>query len=178
MDVHGYWERALKNTEVIRHRIKSLETFESTPLPYILLSESLSDSGDTVVRRGKVMIERPSLHLPPNNPNLEGFDWSERGEMATNDVMSFLMVRGVRFPSMNYQNETFSLSISDHRLTKAVEKNLQELQKEENTSTGLILGPEDCWQFSLLIFVGMQVVKSADGDMRRLMEFYKRGNNP
>ena len=40
--------------------------------------------------------------------------------------------------------------------------------------SGLILGPEDCWQFSVIIFAASQMAKSAEGDIKRLMEGHGR----
>jgi len=33
--------------------------------------------------------------------------------------------------------------------------------------TGLVIGLEEAWQFSILLLVGMLVIRSADGDLRR-----------
>ena len=42
-------------------------------------------------------------------------------------------------------------------------------------ATGLFIGPEDCWQFSVLIFVCSQILKSAEGDIQKLLDQYKKG---
>ena len=61
MDVHEAWSRALKQTEIIRARVSALQTFQATNVSYILLSESEINHGDTVVRRGEVIVDKPSL---------------------------------------------------------------------------------------------------------------------
>ena len=44
------------------------------------------------------------------------------------------------------------------------------LQREENVNLGLITGSEELWQLSVLVFVCDQVVKSADGDFKKLYD--------
>ena len=75
MKAYENWEKALKKTEIIRPRIQSMMTFSETSMPYILLSESSINMGDTVVRKGEVVVERPTLILPPNIPQFEGFEF-------------------------------------------------------------------------------------------------------
>jgi hypothetical protein len=66
MNIQDGWEKALKNTRIIRPRSKDLLTFEATEVPYILLSESSVNLGDTVVRKGRMMVEKPAIILPNN----------------------------------------------------------------------------------------------------------------
>ncbi len=97
MSIQESWEKAIRNTEIIRQRIQGLATFSTTNLPYVLLSESSVNMGDTVVRKGIVLVEKPSLILPANIPQCEGFDFDR-------DVLSYLtnffLVRGVTLPSL------------------------------------------------------------------------------
>lgn len=174
MNIEETWEKALKHTEIIRPRVKPLDTYKTTYLPYIFLAESSVNVGDCVVRKGEVRVEKPSILLPPGSPQLDGFDFedvsSHRQEMITN----FFLVRGIEFPSLKYNNKTYSLDIFEDRLSRAIEQYTHELQKEENVISGLIIGPEDCWQFSVLIFVCMQIVRSADNDIKSLMNRWSR----
>ena len=75
MDSTSAWEKALRETNIIRSRVIGLQTFGETQVPYILLSPSTINEGDTVVRTGEVLVHRPSLILPPNIPQLEGFNF-------------------------------------------------------------------------------------------------------
>ncbi len=178
MDIQKAWEKALKNTEVIRSRVQSLMTFEDTLVPYVLLSESSINVGDTVVRKGQIMVERPSLILPPNIPQFEGFDFErEKQPVDENSVVNFLFVRGINMPSMRYNNQTSSLEVYEGKLSEAIKHYNEELQREENVRVGLIVGPEDCWQFSLLIYTCSQIVRNADTDIRKLLdEYHKKGH--
>ena len=174
MDTYEFWEKALKNTEVIRPRIQSLMTFSETTVPYILLSESAINLGDTVVRKGEVVVERPALILPPNIPQFEGFEFEDAPDTDTDSVMNFLFVRGIQMPSMKYNNKTYSLDIYEGKLSKAITHYHNLLKEKENVNAGLLCGPEDCWQYSVLIYICSQIIKNAQTDISKLLKEFKR----
>ena len=173
MDIHDSWEKALKATEIIRPRIQPLQTFETTQIPYVFLAESIVNHGDTVVRKGEVAVDKPSIILPPHLPQFEGFEFEKQFSGVEDYLTTFLLVRGIRFPSMKYENKIMSLDVREEKLTKAIEFFSHELQRQENVSTGLVIGPEDCWQFSVLIFICSQIMRSAEGDIRKLFDRFK-----
>lgn len=172
MDIEELWSKALKQTEIVRARLQDLATFEATPLPYIFLAESGLNPGDTVVRRGQVMVERPSLILP--SPHFEGFEFEQELHVSEDAMLNFLLVRGVRFPSLRYRHELSSLDLREGPLQQAVDAYTEGLKQAEDIHTGLVIGPEDAWQCSVLILVGRLVIRSAEGDLRRLLEQWKR----
>ena len=172
MNIQETWERALKTTEITRPRVQPLQTFDVTLLPYIFLAESQINTGDTVVRKGQIRVEKPSIMLPMNMPQFEGFEFEEGLQMNEDLLKSFFLVRGVSFPSMKYNNKTDTLDVFEGRLTKAREWFGNRLAREEDVNTGLIIGSEEIWQFSVLVFICDQVAKSADGDFRKLYDDY------
>ena len=173
MDSTSAWEKALRETNIIRSRIIGLQTFGETQVPYILLSPSTINEGDTVVRTGEVLVHRPSLILPPNIPQLEGFNFEE-GSLKEDTMINFLMVRGITLPSMKYDNKIFSLNVFEGKIEDAVGVYGNRLQREENTSAGLICGPDQVWQLSLLIFICSQIAKNSSTDIRRLLDEYHK----
>ena len=177
MDIENLWKKALKETEIIRARVQALMTLTDTRVPYVLLSESSINVGDTIVRKGEIMVQRPSLILPPNNPQFEGFDFDLEEGINQNSIVNFLLIRGISLPSLRYDNQTNSLDIHEGKLSSAIKEYEELLQQQENVTTGLIAGPEDCWQFSLLIFVCSQIIKNADQDIRKLLEQHRKRNN-
>lgn len=177
MEIQEAWERALRNTEIIRSRVQTLMTFSDTRVPYVLLSESTINAGDTVVRKGEVLVERPSLILPPNLPQFEGFEFDKDNRPSKEEVLNFLLVRGINLPSLKYNNKTYSLDIFEGKLNDAIRHYIEQLQQKEDVHTGLITGPEDCWQFSALIFICTQVARSAEEDIRKLLDGYKKRAN-
>ncbi|MBI4433001.1 MAG: hypothetical protein HY592_05960 [Candidatus Omnitrophica bacterium] len=174
MDINELWENALKRTEIIRPRVLPLETFSATQVPYVFLAESEVNPGDTLVRRGEVIVERPSIVLPMNLPQFQGFDFDEKIPLGEEAVMNFFLVRGISLPSFKYNNKTSSMDVYEGRLSRAIEHHSKLLQQGEDVHTGLVMGPSPSWQFSLLIFVCNQVMRSADNDIRKLWERFKR----
>ena len=173
MDIQGLWDKALKQTEIVRGRVAELSSIDTTALPYVFLAESALNEGDTVVRSGQVMIERPSLILP--TARFEGFDFER--ELASGDdaVLNFLLVRGIRFPSMRYRHELSSREIREGELTQSVKHFRDQIARREDVHTGLVVDPEDAWQFSILILVANAAGRSAEGDLRRLLDEWQRG---
>lgn len=170
MNIQDIWEKAVKKTEIIRPRVAPLSTYAATQVPYISLSESAVNNGDTVVRRGEVNVERPAILTPFNLPQFDGFDFEKEMKINEDFFKSFLLVRGVQFPAMKFNNRNHSVDVYEGGLSKAIEHHKALLQQSENVHTGLVAGPEDCWQFSILLFVCGQMAKSADGDIKRLRD--------
>jgi hypothetical protein len=173
MDLEELWERALSGTEILRTRVSPLSSIESTIIDYIFLAESVINIGDTVVRRGKVWVHRPLILLPREFPQFEGFEFENIGANPEK-VGSFLLMRGVQFPSLKYSHSTSSLEIYEGSLKEAIREFLDQLERAEDVKVGLIKGLEDCWQFSVLIYIASLVVKSAHRDIQRVLENLKK----
>jgi len=169
MNIDDYWEKALKRTEILRPRIQALQTFGPTQVGYVFLAESLVNEGDTVVRQGEVLVEKPALLLPPNHPQFDGFDFEKEHSWGEETLRNFFLIRGVRFPSMKFNNKVQALDIFEGSIGTAIRYHLNRLQKTEDVMTGLLSGPEDCWQFSVLVFVAGQIARSAGNDLRYLL---------
>lgn len=178
MNVQDAWEKALKKTKIIRPRAQELQTFSDTNISYTFLAEALVNKGDTIVRKGEVVVEKPAIFLPSNMPQFEGFDFEEEFKVGHDMVINFLLVRGVNFPSMKYNNKTEPLNIYDGHIEKAIAYHSDLLQRKEDVHSGLVIGPEDCWQFSILIFTCAQIAKSANSDISRLLERFRKEDKP
>ena len=173
MDINQAWNKAFRETEIIRYRVQSLMTFKDTLIPYIVLSESSINVGDTIVRSGEVLVERPSLILPPNNPQLKGFDLEMDTVLKNDSFINFLLIRGISLPSLKYDNQTHELNVHEDRLSNAIHYYHNKLLKEENVHSGLIVGPEDCWQLSVFIYTCTQIVRNSQEDIKKLLKKYK-----
>jgi len=174
MNPYDAWSKALKSTEIIRPRVQGLLTFGDTSLPYMLLSESTVNMGDTVVRRGEVVVQKPALLLPPHAPQFMGFDFEQNHGSSEQSFVNFLLMRGIQLPSLRYDNQTVSLDIYEGSLSRAITHYKDLLQRKENVHAGLVAAPEDCWPFSLLIYVCSQIVRNAETDLQRLLEEYRK----
>ncbi|MBI2095457.1 MAG: hypothetical protein HYT89_04770 [Candidatus Omnitrophica bacterium] len=174
MDIQESWEKALRFTEIIRPRVQPLHAFAVTRVPYVFLSESAVNTGDTVVRKGEVVVEKPSIVLPFNLPRFEGFEFGEEAPFDEESLNTFFLVRGVSFPSFKYNNKTSSVEVFEGGLSKAIKDYSSTLSKAEDVHSGLVIGPEDAWQFSVIIFACSQVSRSAHHDIRRLLDDTQR----
>jgi len=175
MDLDEKWERAVRETRIIRYRLCNLLAFDSTELPYISLAPSAINIGDTVVRKGKVIVHRPLIVLP-HSPfaQFEGFDFEEDFNISGDDIRRFLLMRGISFPTLKYHNETYTLDIFEGELEKAITYFSDQLERKEDVHSGLIAGPEDAWQFSVLIYVAAMAVRSASSDIEQIIEELRR----
>ena len=176
MDIYDFWVKALKSTQIIRPRVNGLLSQKDTAVPYIMLSESSVNVGDTVVRKGEVVVEKPALVLPPASPQLEGFQFAPDENFKQDAFVNFLLVRGITLPSMKYNNTTNSLEVFEGDLAKAISHYGNFLQRQENVTTGLIAGPEEGWQFSILVYICSQVVRNAESDIRNLLKDFKNNS--
>ncbi|MBI3322029.1 MAG: hypothetical protein HYZ91_07175 [Candidatus Omnitrophica bacterium] len=174
MDIQALWDKARKHTEIVRMQLQDLATFDTTVVPYIFLGESSLNVGDTIVRKGHVLIERPSIILPQFSPQFEGFDFETELHVSEDAVATFLLVRGIQFPSLKYRHHVSSLDMVEGSLQRAIDQFTHQLTMAEDIKTGLVVGPEDAWQFSLLLLVGALVVRSAEGDLRRILESWRK----
>ena len=177
MDIEKIWNKALRETEIIRTRVQALHTLDVTRVPYLLLSASSINVGDTVVRKGEVVVDKPSLIIPPNNPQFQGFEFEDIKKFNEDSLINFLLVRGVSLPSLRYDNRTVSLDVFEGKLSKAIKHYQNFLQRKENVRTGLIKGPEDYWQLSLLIFICSQIAKNAENDIKKLLGDFENNSH-
>jgi len=174
MDLEEQWEQALETTEIIKLRMPKLSTFEMTKVPYIFLAESEINSGDTIVRQGTIFVKKPSIILPGNMPQFEGFEFEEDLDVREETVNTFFLVRGVTFPSLKFKNETAKLDIYEGGLSKAIKHFKEEIDRKEDIYSGLISGSAEFWQLSIIIYVGTLMAKSLPADIENLHEKFRK----
>lgn len=174
MHIEEQWDKARRHTEILRMRLQDLATFETTLVPYIFLAESSLNAGDTVVRKGHVLIERPAITLPGFSPQFQGFQFEPDLHVSDEAVATFLLIRGIQFPSLKYRHQLSMLDLHEGSLQHAIRRFQDQLQRAEDTRTGLVVGLEDAWQFSILLLVGALVIRSAEGDLRRILEAWRK----
>ncbi|MEA1965329.1 MAG: hypothetical protein U9O41_09465 [Candidatus Aerophobetes bacterium] len=170
MNLYEKWEKATKETRILRFRLPNLLSFEATTLPYMSLAESSINTGDTVVRKGEVVVQKPLIILPSNLPQFEGFEFEDDYQLNSDEIRRFLLMRGVSFPSLKYRNETYNVDVYEGCLKKAIEYFSLQMEKREDVHSGLIAGPEDCWKLSILIYVIALTSRSAPEDVRKILD--------
>lgn len=172
IDIDKKWQEALKKTKIVRSRIKKLETFKKTIVPYILVNKSLVNKGTTVVREGKVVVSPVYIHLPYSKFELNNFNFKETTNYSDEIIKSFLLIRGVNLPSMRYDNTDLKLEVVDKPLEQVVKEYQEIFQRKEDTETGLVISIPDIWQFSLIIYLASIIVKSAENDIKNFLEMF------
>lgn len=175
MELEEKWEKAVRETKIVKHRLRSLLAFDSTELSYIALASSSVNLGDTVVRKGKVVAHKPLIVLPQgSSAQFEGFDFGDDFNLNGDDVRRFLLMRGISFPALKYRNQTYNLDIFEGDIEKAANYFSDQLKKKEDVRCGLITGPEDVWQFSVLIYVAAMAARSASTDIEQIIKELRR----
>lgn len=169
MDLQEAWEKATRETEIIRGRRQMLSPCKMEELSYVFLSESEINIGDTLVRKGKILIHQPSIILPHHSPRFEGFDFEKDCGVSNEIIQTFLLVRGVSLPSLDFTNEMGGMDLREGSLEKTIRHYLEQFERAEDVDTTLIGGPGDCYQFSILVFVAATVGRSASSDLNKLL---------
>ncbi len=178
MDLEEKWQRTLEETKVLKFYHPNLSIHEATDLPYIFLGASVVNPGDTVVRKGHVTVDKPFIVLPQNMPQFAGFDFEQDLGTTDSDMQLFLMVRGIHFPSLKYKNESSSIEVLEKDPERLLEEYQNEIDRMEDILTGLILGPAECWQLSLLVYVGTVAGHSAARDIERYLKNLRKQQPP
>lgn len=174
MSLEDLWNEALKKTEIIRLPIKRLLTFGTTQFDYILLSPSELNQGDTVVRRGKMQVNRPTIVLPKNAPHFEGFDSQEKKGIKDDQLEHFFYMRGISFPPLEYKNDAYELDLFEGSLAKAEKQYVDEVRRKEDTGTGICIGTDTSWQFSIILLACHMIETHIDADLRALLAQIKK----
>ncbi len=168
IDLTKKWNEALKKTKIIRLRYTKLNTFNKTFLPYVLISKSSINNNTTVIREGKVEVAPAMVHLPEGFPMFDGFNFYDTTQYHDETIKTFLLVRGVKLPSLKYSNDEIKLDLSEKTVDEVIKEYQEKLSRKEDLDTGIILGIPEVWQFSLLIYIGTIIAKSFDSDIRNI----------
>lgn len=164
-DFDQVFQRATDETELLRTRKNDLYTFGATRLPYIFLAHSAINEGDTIVRRGEIQTEKPAIVFGGDQQSrFEGFE--EEGH----EELKLLFMRAFRMPNLNVHNQDMHLEVVSKELEALGDKFMHELDRENDSRTAVIRGPEDLWGISLLIYAGEMTRRSAPGNMKDIME--------
>ena len=163
-------EEAARHTEVLRHPRQHLDTFGITNIYYYIVTEpSYSDltgeTGETVIREGRVIAERPKIVTPYYLSHLEGFSPDARRYL---DML--MAMQGPQMPGLfyTYKNEPKNLNIVSDPWTAVVDKLNAELDKKSDPLVSIIRGQDDLWDISLLRFIYEMTVRSLPGNIAQL----------
>ncbi len=164
-------QRALEESVVHRRRKQDLFTFGTTRLPYVFIANSSINTGCTLIRNGEINTDKPNIFIGNPQPSLEGFG-EEEGE---DQAMALLMARRFRFPPLKVENRGAPIEVRETELERVVDDEMKRLDGNQDSKTAVISGPEDGWQFSLLLYAMQLTQQSAVGNLK---DFLDRGHLP
>jgi hypothetical protein len=163
-------EQAARYTEILRHPRQHLATFGITNIYYYLLtepaySELTNDTGETVIREGRVIAERPKIVTPYYLTHLEGFSYDARRYFEM-----LLSMHGPDTPGLfyTYKNEPKSLNIVSDKWPTVVDKLNTEIDKKGDPLMSIIKGQDELWDVSLLKFIYEISTRSAPANIAQL----------
>ena len=169
-------EDAAKHTEVLRLPKQTLATFGTTNVRYYMVTEpSYSEivdnagAGETVIREGKVIAERPKIVTPYYLSRLEGFSTDARKyfEMIVRE-------HGSDVPGLfyTYKNEPADLTIVSDSWPQVAKRLIADIDKRGDPLASVIKGEDDLWDVSLMKFI-YEITKSSLQD--NLLQLGARG---
>ncbi len=146
---------AIAKTEVLRFPKQTLATFGITNIYYYLVTEPsyrelVGEVQETVVREGRVIVERPRVVTPLYLLNLEGFS-----ESASRYLETIRQQYGPHAPGLlyTYRNERGELTIVSDDLATVVNRLNAKIDKEGDSLSAIVKGVDELWDVSLLKFI-------------------------
>ena len=120
-------------------------------------------------------VDKPLIYLSDGSPQFYGFDFEEKLKINTETIKTFLMMRGINFPSFKYTHSS-EIEIYEGPLEEAADEYSNILARKEDVDTGLVLGISDYWQLCILVYVANIVAKSVPDNIARLIKKLKESN--
>ena len=160
--------RALSLTQVLRPPKQALATFGVTSIEYYLLTRpSYVDNmtEETVVRRGRVIANRPHIVTPYYLSRVEGFSAD-----AQRYLSQLMAEHGLHAPGIyyTYRNEPGGLDIMSDSLPMVLEKINKEIDKKNDPLAVVIQGADEMWDISLMKFIFEMTRNSFGENVREL----------
>jgi hypothetical protein len=148
-------EYAVRHTEILRHPRQHLSTFGITNVYYYLVTEPtykelVNDVNETVIREGRVIVNKPKIVTPYYLSRLEGFSYDARRYLEM-----LIRMHGADAPGLfyTYKNEPKELNIVSDSWPAVVDKLNDEIDKKGDPLASIIKGQDDLWDVSLLKFI-------------------------
>ena len=154
---------ALGLTQVLRPTKQALATFGVTNIEYYLVTQpAYADDGaeETVVRRGRVVANRPHIVTPHYLSQAEGFSADARRYLAR-----LMAEHGPHAPGIyyTYRNEPGGLDIMSDSLPAVLVKINKEIDEKNNPLAAIIRGADEMWDVSLMKFA-FEMTESSFGE--------------
>ena len=160
---------AVNNTEVLEMPRGRLETFGSTSINYLLVTELMDAVGQVRVREGRIQSFRPEILTPQSfaESPLEGF---HNGQAA--DFIRWLREHESDLVILKYgfkiRHDHTTESILHDSIDNVVARVRADLKSKDDPLGALVLGVDEPWEVCLLKLLFEVVRRSAPGNARDL----------
>jgi hypothetical protein len=148
-------EYAVRHTEILRFPKQTLATFGMTNIAYYLVTEPIyseltGGADETVIRKGRVVADKPRIVTPYYLSRLEGFSSDAKRYF---DML--IWKHGPDAPGLfyTYRNEPRGLTIASSSLSEVVEGLKKEIDDRNDPLTAIIRGQDELWDVSLMKFI-------------------------
>lgn len=159
---------ALGLTQVLRPPRQALATFGVTSIEYYLVTQpayAVDITEETVVRRGRVVANRPRIVTPYYLLQAEGFSADARRYLT-----KLMAEHGSNAPGVyyTYRNEPGGLDIMSDGLPVVLERINKEIDEKDNPLAVVIRGADEMWDVSLAKFIFEMTENSFGENVREL----------
>jgi hypothetical protein len=162
--------RAVEQTWVVRYPKQHLATFGSTNISYYVVTEpiyrDIASQGDApvegVVRKGRVIAEKPAIVTPTYAMNLEGFS-PEAYEYLRQASMNY----GPNHPGVlyRYKNSAEKMDIVSGDASEIAHRISDDLDERKENLSVVMVGVDEWWDVALLKFIYEFTSSSAQQNM-------------
>ena len=158
-----------RSTEVIREYQRMLFTFGAMELPYVLVAEHNRFKDRAIVMKGRVLLQRPHILLPPHYGGPEFSEGFEHANAIPPEALYLL--REMQVPYSQISNKPIAEEQIEYGSVQSVlDKFVKEMESREDTETGLIKGALDGADISLMRYSMGLAIKSAPGNVNEFFE--------
>ncbi|MHC4132421.1 MAG: hypothetical protein ACYSSP_12880 [Planctomycetota bacterium] len=163
-----YWSQ----TEIIREYQRILFTFGDMELPYVFVAENRQLTDRTVVRKGTMFLQKPRIVLPgqARGPEFEGFEHPD----TFGQEIAYLF-RAAKLPYSHITNRPIAQEKLEYgRVGDVMERIVKEMDLHNDTDTGLIKGPLEGIDVSLIRYSFGLAIKSAPENISEFLEHIRK----
>lgn len=151
---------AARSTQIVYMPPKILETFGESHVHYVVVSEDMDRPSALKLRSGIVTAERPRIITPTyfRQRAVENFgDDAQKyfDEVLSKEVNARFLEYGLRFGKQEFHEESISGNVRE-----VAEQAAADAQDDLEKLQGVIIGPDDAWEVSLMHFITQLVQHS------------------
>ncbi len=159
--------RAVEQTWVVRYPKQHLATFGVTNISYYVVTEPIyremvPDKAEGVVRKGRVIAEKPAIVTPTYAMNLEGFS-PEAYEYLSHASSTY----GPNHPGIlyRYKNSAENMDIVSGDASEIAHRISDDLDERKENLSVVMVGVDEWWDVALLKFIYEFTSRSAQGNL-------------